>query len=73
MSFDCEVCEWRGEKWGEFADFVIVLKHREFSLGTGQVIPVLIKAEVLEGAAPYEKPKPWMKIIPCAETPAPTV
>lgn len=44
-----------------------VLKHREFRLGTGQVIPVLIKAEVLDGEAPHEEPKPWMTITPCAE------
>ena len=51
----------------------VVLKHREFRLGTGQVIPVLIKAQILEGEAPHEEPEPWMPIIPCAEPPAPRV
>lgn len=55
------------------ANVWVVLKHRVFRLGTGQVIPVLIKAEILEGEAPHEEPKPWMTITPCPEPPAPTV
>lgn len=60
-------------RWDSDADTLVVLKHRDFSLGTGQVIPVLIKAQVLEGAAPHEEPKPWMRITPCPKPPAPIV
>lgn len=47
--------------------------HRPFTLGTGQVIPVLIKAEFLDGDAPDEKPAPWVRIIPCEKPPPPAI
>ena len=36
---------------GEIAALLAVLGHREFSLGTGQIIPVLVKAEQVKPAA----------------------
>ena len=30
----------------------VVMGHRKFGLGTGQAIPVLVKAEVIRGTAP---------------------
>lgn len=33
---------------GEIASLLTVLNHRKFSLQTGQIIPVLVKAEVVE-------------------------
>ena len=36
---------------GEIASLLRVLGHRSFSLGTGAVIPVLIKAETLQGTS----------------------
>ncbi|EHL00129.1 putative phosphomutase PMU1 [Glarea lozoyensis 74030] len=37
---------------GETASLLRVLKHRVFSLSTGSVIPVLVKAETIKGTAP---------------------
>ncbi|KAJ6437268.1 phosphoglycerate mutase [Purpureocillium lavendulum] len=37
---------------GEIRALLAVLGHREFSLGTGQIIPVLVRAEAVRGGAP---------------------
>ncbi|KAG9254527.1 histidine phosphatase superfamily [Emericellopsis atlantica] len=42
---------------GEIRSLLRVLGHREFSLSTGQIIPVLVKAEVVEGT-PTTEPLP---------------
>ena len=48
----------------------IVLGHREFGLGTGQVIPVLVKAERVVGDLPASGDTPWEKVDLCSEPPA---
>ncbi len=50
---------------------MIVLGHREFSLGTGQVIPVLVKAEKVVGKLPEVKKEPWEAIKTCSAAPYP--
>jgi hypothetical protein len=47
-----------------------VLGHREFGLGTGQVIPVIVKAETVVGKLPAIGQTPWEKVDLCSEPPA---
>ncbi len=47
-----------------------VLGHREFGLGTGQIIPVLVKAEKIQGNPPPVKNAPWAPVTSCTEPPA---
>jgi hypothetical protein len=53
---------------GEGANDSVVLGHRNFSLGTGQVIPVLVKAERV-GEGPSREKGPYETVSTC---PAPT-
>jgi hypothetical protein len=46
-----------------------VIGHREFGLGTGQVIPVLVKAERIVGELPPSGDTPWEKVDLCTEPP----
>jgi hypothetical protein len=47
----------------------VVLGHRSFGLGTGQAIPVLVKAEVVDGTAPVPNPEPWQPVKTCTTPP----
>lgn len=47
-----------------------MLGHRTFSLGTGQVIPVLVKAEVVDGTAPSSTGASYSTVSTCAAPPA---
>lgn len=48
---------------------VVVLGHRDFALGTGQVIPVLVKIVKVIGVPPVVKPAPWQEEKTCSEPP----
>lgn len=50
---------------GAIASMLRVLGHRKFGLGTGQVIPVLVKAEMVKGVEPIVTPEPWQPIDLC--------
>lgn len=52
------------------ADICVVLGHRTFSLSTGQVIPVLVKAETVDGAAPTSTIAPYTTVSTCSAPPA---
>ncbi|KAI6714319.1 GPI anchored protein [Diplocarpon mali] len=54
---------------GEISSILRVLKHRRFPLGTGQAIPILIKAEKVPGAAPPPKEAPWEPVATCSQLP----
>lgn len=54
---------------GEIASLLSVLNHRKFSLSTGQIIPVLVKAEVVSPTAT----KPVVSFTPEATCNAPPV
>ncbi|CZT45224.1 related to GPI anchored protein [Rhynchosporium secalis] len=54
---------------GQIASMLRVLNHRVFGLGTGQAIPVLVKAEKLPGPAPVKGDAPWMPVKTCSEPP----
>jgi hypothetical protein len=47
------------------ANHISVLGHRVFSLGTGQVIPVLVKAEKVVGTGPPREKGPYFKVPTC--------
>lgn len=47
----------------------LVIDHWPFKLGTGQVIPVLVKAEWVEGQAPDVGDVPWASVKRCDATP----
>jgi hypothetical protein len=49
---------------------ILVIGHREFGLGTGQVIPVLVKAETVVGTLPPVGEIPWEPVKLCTEPPA---
>ncbi|KAL8866390.1 MAG: hypothetical protein Q9174_006330, partial [Haloplaca sp. 1 TL-2023] len=51
-------------------NFRAVLGHRPFSLSTGGVIPVLVKAETVKGDAPTTSTEPYAAICTCSEPPA---
>ena len=55
---------------GEIGSILRVLGHRKFSLGTGQVIPVLVKAEVVDGTPPTSTKAPWSTPSTCSAPPA---
>ncbi|KAF2149393.1 phosphoglycerate mutase-like protein [Myriangium duriaei CBS 260.36] len=44
---------------GETGSLLRVLGHRAFSLGTGQIIPVLVKAETVKSAPALTTTAPW--------------
>ncbi|EPE34938.1 Phosphoglycerate mutase-like protein [Glarea lozoyensis ATCC 20868] len=54
---------------GETASLLRVLKHRVFSLSTGSVIPVLVKAETIKGTAPVTSTVAWSSISTCSTAP----
>jgi hypothetical protein len=58
------------ETWNGNTNECIVLGHREFGLGTGQIIPVLVKAEKIQGTPPPVKDAPWDPVTSCTEPPA---
>jgi hypothetical protein len=55
-------------------DSWIVLGHQAFSLNTGAVIPVLVKAETVQGTPASTAELPYTTISTCSTQPAlPTV
>ncbi|KAN0108244.1 phosphoglycerate mutase [Hyaloscypha variabilis] len=56
---------------GMIASLLEFLGHRKFRLETGQAIPVLVKAERVNGELPPSGETPWKKIDLCTEPPAP--
>lgn len=54
---------------GEIASLLRVLGHRSFSLNTGAVIPVLVKAETIKGPAPTTTTPPWTVSAHCTSPP----
>lgn len=56
--------------FGREADVRVVLGHRTFGLSTGQVIPVLVKAETVEGEAPMSTVAPYTTVSTCSAPPA---
>lgn len=57
------------ETEGAQANKRTVLGHREFGLGTGQVIPILVKVEKVFGVKPRIEPAPWEKVEKCEKPP----
>jgi len=55
---------------GEMASLFRVLNHQVFSLKTGAVIPVLVKATKKDGKAPTTTIMPWTTISTCSVAPA---
>jgi len=55
---------------GEIGSILRVLGHQKFSLGTGQVIPVLVKAETVKGDAPTTTIAPYTTVSTCTVPPA---
>jgi len=55
---------------GEIGSILRVVGHIPFSLGTGQVIPVLVKADVIDGTPPSSTKAPWSTPSTCAAPPA---
>lgn len=58
---------------GEIASILRVLGHRPFKLSTGAVIPVLVKAEKIEGKAPTATSVPWTVSPHCTAPPVASV
>ncbi|KAK9386028.1 histidine phosphatase superfamily [Lipomyces mesembrius] len=54
---------------GEAASMLSVLGHRPFSLSTGAVIPILVRAETVLGRPPFPTRQPWTVISTCATLP----
>ncbi|MCJ1446581.1 MAG: hypothetical protein MMC23_007086 [Stictis urceolatum] len=54
---------------GEISSILRVLGHRTFSLNTGAVIPVLVKARTVGGWAPKATAQPYTPISTCASAP----
>jgi hypothetical protein len=48
---------------------IAVLGHRDFGLSTGAVIPVLVKAETVDGTAPTSSIEPYTTVSTCATPP----
>lgn len=57
---------------GEIASVLRVLGHQTFGLSTGQIIPVLIKAETLKSKASPTTTVAWSTISTCSVAPART-
>jgi len=55
---------------GEIGAILRVLGHRPFGLSTGQVIPVLVKAERVSGTAPTPTIAPYTTVSTCPAPPA---
>jgi hypothetical protein len=65
-----------GETWlsftthsGEASSLLTVLGHRSFSLSTGSVIPILVKAETLSGSPPTTTVLPYTSQVVCNTPP----
>jgi len=54
---------------GEIGALLRVLGHRTFSLSTGQVIPVLVKAEIIDGGPPTTTIAPYTIVSTCTAPP----
>lgn len=54
---------------GEIGSILSVLGHRAFSLNTGAVIPVLVKAETLSEPSPTTSAQPWTVSPHCTSPP----
>lgn len=54
---------------GEIASLLSVLGHRAWSLGTGQAVPVLVKAERVPRAYPTRTIAAWTSAVTCAGPP----
>ncbi|KAF8861688.1 phosphoglycerate mutase-like protein [Acephala macrosclerotiorum] len=54
---------------GEIASILRVLGHQAFSLNTGAVIPVLVKAETIQSNPPTTATLPWTTISTCSTIP----
>ncbi|KAH6662971.1 histidine phosphatase superfamily [Halenospora varia] len=54
---------------GEIGSILRVLGHRTFSLSTGAVIPVLVKAETIQGTPASTASVPWTTISTCSTVP----
>jgi hypothetical protein len=54
---------------GEIASLLSVLGHRSFSLNTGAVIPVLVKAETIKGPSPTVTSQPGTPSPHCTSPP----
>ncbi|PMD62443.1 phosphoglycerate mutase family protein [Hyaloscypha bicolor E] len=54
---------------GEIASLLRVLGHRNFSLSTGQAIPVLVKAETIESKPIVTASQAWTTISTCSTAP----
>ncbi|KAF7903206.1 uncharacterized protein EAF01_006255 [Botrytis porri] len=57
---------------GEIASILRVLHHQVFSLVTGSIIPVLVKAETISGSPTSTSSLPWTTISTCTSPPANT-
>lgn len=57
---------------GEIASILRVLGHRVFSLKTGAIIPVLVRAQTVAGEAPVTASQPYVAICTCTSPPAST-
>lgn len=65
-----------GETWlsftthsGEASSLLSVLNHIPFSLSTGAVIPILVKAETISGSAPVTTVLPYTSQVVCNQPP----
>ncbi|KUJ06823.1 phosphoglycerate mutase-like protein [Mollisia scopiformis] len=54
---------------GEIASILRVLGHQPFSLSTGAVIPVLVKAEIIQRDVPATTTLPWTALSTCSTVP----
>jgi hypothetical protein len=50
-------------------EIITVLGHRSFGLSTGQVIPVLVKAEIIQSKPIVTATQPWTTISTCSTVP----
>jgi broad specificity phosphatase PhoE len=60
---------WSGFRWGDEL-MRVVIGHRKFELGTGHVIPVLVKAETVYGTRPATSIPPSTPVSTCTAPPA---
>ncbi|CAG8952276.1 hypothetical protein HYFRA_00001015 [Hymenoscyphus fraxineus] len=57
---------------GAIGAILRVFKHRKFALGTGQVIPVFVRAEEVIGEGPPREKGPYTTVPTCSKPPDPT-
>lgn len=58
---------------GEISSILSVLGHRSFSLNTGAVIPVLVRAEQVKGENTATSALPWTASAHCTSPPVTSV